>query len=310
MIVYFDKLDRNYSMAKILHLRMTNVMYRNDFIYQFTKLAREERAVLKILHGFTDKVIVDRRKQLLENLNNDEEEDGDGVGIKKKMALLDVLLRSTIDGKPLTNEDIQEEVDTFMFEGHDTTTSGIIFGLFCLGKYPEVQKKVLQEIHDVLGDDPSAPSTLQKLNDMPYLDATIKEILRLFSPVPLVGRLLEEDLTIGKYTVPKGTSLVLGLMFMHQDPDLFPEPKEFRPERFMTDRSVEKANPYSYIPFSAGSRNCIGQKFAILEMKSMLSKLVRNFEIAVDASYKEPLLAVELVSKPQNGVVLNFKKRV
>lgn len=84
------------------------------------------------------------------------------------------------------------------FEGHDTTTSGIIFGLYCLAKYPEVQAKVLKEIHEVIGEDKSTPNTMQKLNDMPYFEATIKEILRLFSPVPFVARLMEEDLKIGE----------------------------------------------------------------------------------------------------------------
>lgn len=171
------------------------------------------------------------------------------MGMKKKMVLLDVLLQSTIDGKPLTNEDIREEVDTFMFEGHDTTTSSVTFGLYCLAKHPEVQKKVLQEIHDVVGEDKSANHTQQKLNDMPYFDAVVKEALRLFSPVPFVARKMTEDVTIDEYTIPKDTTLVLGLMFMHQDPDLYPEPKLFKPERFLEDRSKEKANPYSYIPF-------------------------------------------------------------
>lgn len=97
---------------------MTDVKYRNDFIYSFTSLAKKEKQSLAILHAFTDKVIVARRKELLEKMeNNSGIEDNDDIGMKKKMALLDVLLQSTIDGKPLTNDDIREEVDTFMFEG-------------------------------------------------------------------------------------------------------------------------------------------------------------------------------------------------
>lgn len=253
---------------------MTDFKYRNDFFYSFTHLAKKEKEALKILHGFTDQVIVSRREELLQQIDSKAEiMDHEDVGMKKKMALLDVLLQATIDGKPLSNQDIQEEVDTFMFEGHDTTTSAIIFGLYCLAKYPQVQDKLLTEIHEVIGEDKSIPNTLQKFNEMPYFDATVKEMLRLYSPVPFVARYMEEDLMIGeiymqnnisliiklivnislyhpdKYTIPKGTNLVLALMFMHQDPDLYPEPKVFRPERFLGERTVENNNAYSFIPF-------------------------------------------------------------
>ena len=194
----FSDTEISFSMAKVLHLRMCDVKYRSDFFYSFTDLAKKERQILKTLHGFTDSVIVKRRAELLNQQANPSDEQNDDVGMKKKMALLDVLLQSTIDGKPLTNADIREEVDTFMFEGHDTTTSGIIFGLYCLAKNPEVQEKVLKEIHEVLGEDKTIPNTMQKLNDMPYFDATIKEILRMFSPVPFIARYLEEDLQLGQ----------------------------------------------------------------------------------------------------------------
>lgn len=227
---------------------MTSVKYRSDFLYKFSSLAKKEKQSLKILHDFTDSVIVARRQELLDqDTSEDTQYTNEDLGMKKKRVLLDVLLQSTIDGKPLTNADIREEVDTFMFEGHDTTTSAVTFGLYCLAKHPEVQRKVIQEIHDVIGEDKAIPHTQQKMNDMPYYDAVIKECLRLYSPVPFVGRYMEEDTDIGDFIVPKGASLILGIMFMHQDPDLYPEPKKFKPERFLENRLKESA--YSYIPF-------------------------------------------------------------
>lgn len=115
------------------------------------------------------------------------------------MAFLDVLLQSTVGGKPLTNEDIREEVDTFMFEGHDTTTSGISHTLYLLARHPEVQQKVFEEILQVIGSDKHKPITMRELQDLKYLDLVIKESLRLYPPVPMIGRITEQDVEISKF---------------------------------------------------------------------------------------------------------------
>ena len=94
------------------------------------------------------------------------------------MALLDVLLQSSIDGLPLTNKQIKDEVDTFLFEGHDTTTTTICLALYELSKNPEIQSKLLEEIIEVLGEDNDAPLTYQKLQALKYMELVIKETLR------------------------------------------------------------------------------------------------------------------------------------
>lgn len=113
--------------------------------------------------------------------NITEENLEDEFGSKKKMAFLDLLLQSKVDGKPLDDEGIREEVDTFMFEGHDTTTSGISFVLLNLAKYPEIQQQVFEECQLVLGDKKSA--TMQDLNQLNYTEKVIKESFRIFPPV-------------------------------------------------------------------------------------------------------------------------------
>lgn len=114
------------------------------------------------------------------------------------MALLDVLLQATIEGKPLANEDIREEVDTFMFEGHDTTTAALSFTLYLIARHPKVQQKILNEIHEVYGEKKYKPFTLMNLNELKYLECVIKESLRLYPPVPLMGRQLTEDFKYSK----------------------------------------------------------------------------------------------------------------
>ncbi|XP_059612224.1 cytochrome P450 4d10 [Phlebotomus argentipes] len=301
------------DITHVLHLRMFDFLLRPEPFFKMSKSATQEKKAIKVLHDFTDRVIVARRNELLQqNGKHDENRNShvgdESLGIKKKMAFLDVLLQSTVDGKPLTNMDIREEVDTFMFEGHDTTTSGISFLLYNIALYPEVQKKVVDELQDVFGNDTRVP-TISDLNNLQYMDLVIKETMRLFPSVPIIGREAQTEAKLNDLTIPAGSGIAIGTYFMGRDPDLFPDPETFNPERFSVERSAETLNPYSYVPFSAGPRNCIGQKFAILEMKSTAAKILRNFELSVDESYKTPVLMAELILRPENGVVLKFNPR-
>ena len=188
-------------MSEIVASRFFNIILQNKWIFRLSPLYSKQKRVLKVLHDFTDDVIVSRRDELVqkmaENKIEDEEEE-ENVGVKRKLALLDVLLQSTIDGKPLTNLDIREEVDTFMFAGHDTTTSGISFCLYNLAKHPEIQQKVFDEIRNVIGDDVNQPVTQKILNDLHYLEMVIKESLRLFPSVPIFAREVQENIKISK----------------------------------------------------------------------------------------------------------------
>ncbi len=119
--------------------------------------------------------------------------------------------------------------------------------------------------------------------------------------------MLEETEVNGKI-LPKDTNIVIGAYFMGRDPKIWENPEEFKPERFDVVKSADKFNPYSYIPFSAGQRNCIGQKFAMLEMKSTISKLLRHYEISTPKHFK-PIDILEIIVKSQNGVMLEIKDR-
>lgn len=270
----------------------------------FTKKRQTE--LIKILHDFTDNVIRERRGELNKNRKNSNH-DHDDIGTKKRMALLDVLLQSTIDGQPLSDEDIREEVDTFMFEGHDTTTSGISFTLYLISRHPEVQEKIFQELREVCGDDKSAPSTMRNLGDLKYLDCVIKESLRMFPPVPMIGRHIPEEIQMNGKVIPAGTNYMIAIWAMMRDATYFPEPDTFKPERFYEETNNETSNPYAYVPFSAGPRNCIGQKFAVLEMKSTISKLVRHYELLPLGEAVQP--SMNVVMRSANGVQLGLRER-
>lgn len=184
--------------AYVLNQRGFDASLRNNLLYQFSKTSQLEKRSLKIIHDFSDSVIVSRRKELLENQTETPEANENDVGAKKKRALLDVLLQSTVDGQPLSDADIRDEVNTFIFEGHDTTSSAVSFALYCIAGDKEVQQKIVKEIHEVIGEDKREPVTLQKLNDLQYLDCVLKEVLRLYPSVPIYGRVAEEDVEISE----------------------------------------------------------------------------------------------------------------
>ncbi|XP_021706624.1 cytochrome P450 4d1 isoform X1 [Aedes aegypti] len=294
--------------ANVSIKRMFDFIRRTPLFY-LTPSYQQLRKSLKVLHGYTDNVITSRRKQL-SNSSNKNHKDSDDFGFRRKEAFLDMLLKTNINGKPLTDLEIREEVDTFMFEGHDTTTSAVVFTLLNLAKHPAIQQKVYDEIESVIGNDLQKPIELSDLHDLSYLEMVIKETLRLYPSVPLIGRRCVEETTIEGKTIPAGANIIVGVFFMGRDPNYFEKPLDFIPERFSGEKSVEKFNPYKYIPFSAGPRNCIGQKFALNEMKSVISKLLRHYEFILPAgSPAEPLLASELILKPHHGVPLQIRRR-
>ncbi|XP_065163214.1 cytochrome P450 4c3-like [Atheta coriaria] len=242
-----------------------------DFLYQFTQDYKLEQNCLKILHGYSISVIESRRQELLNNPSRFDTNYVDEFGRKKRIAFLDLLLQSTIDGKPLSNEEIQEEVDTFMFEGHDTVSACMSFWMYLISKHPEVEEKLLAEQREIFGNDPKRPATYIDLQKMHYMEMTIKETIRLYPSVPFMMRDTIEDFTFRDLSVKKGTQIIMLPFYLHRRADLYPEPEKFIPERF-TAENVRKRHPFAYLGFSARHRNCIGQKFAMIELKSTLSK--------------------------------------
>ncbi|XP_065366481.1 cytochrome P450 4d2-like [Calliphora vicina] len=299
------------SLGRILAERFIRPLQRTDLLFRLTapKQYQESQRCIKVLHEFTINVIEQRRAALEQSLKDGSlktaTEDSE-LNTKKRMALLDVLLQSNVNGVPLTNKDIREEVDTFMVAGHDTTASGISFTLHLLARHPEIQQKLVEEIKEVIGTDKNKPVTIRDLQELKYMECVIKESVRLYPPGPIIGRQIQEDVKVGDITIPANTNIDIPLFMIMRDPDYFIKPNDFIPERFEST-SDEKIHPFAYIPFSAGPRNCIGQKFAMLETKSIVSKILRHFELLPLGPDVKPLINVVLRSK--TGMHIGLKPR-
>ncbi|XP_073841181.1 cytochrome P450 4d8-like [Musca autumnalis] len=297
-----------FRMTELSAWKFVRIHLNNSLVYTILHPRKKLREIqlIKIMRDFTKKVIEERRETLLKSSGqqSDESSTENDVGFKKRSALLDVLLQSTIDGKPLTDEDIREEVDTFMFEGHDTTATALSFTLYLLARNPRVQNKLLAEIHQVYGSDLSTPFTLMNLNDMKYMEWVIRESLRMYPAVPIIGREIKTDFHYSNGTIPAGTEFILNIFLALNDPKFIKDPEVFRPERFA---DISPEYNFNSIPFSAGPRNCIGQKFAMYEMKLSLAKILHNFELLPMGEPVQP--TVNIVLRSVNGMQLAMKKR-
>ncbi|XP_053964372.1 uncharacterized protein LOC128867288 [Anastrepha ludens] len=315
------------------NMRAYHPIKRSHALYRFMPDYPKYCKTLKILHNFTNEVIIKRIEalKLAEGQSKEREEDEFS---NKKLAFLDNLLSSTIDGEPLTQQEIYEEVSTFMFTGHDTTTSGIAFTVYLISLHPDIQKKVYAEQQQIMGDN-LTEATFQQIAEMQYLDMVVKETLRLYPSVPVVARRTEKDYDINGYVVPEDTTINLFLMALGYNDKYFPDPYRVDPERWNVNERIQ--NPFEYLPFSAGARNCIGQKFALLEIKTVVSKIVRAFNILPpldeltsangysrhfiglpaeqqrkrlpNPSKYDPILSAVLTLKSENGIYIRLRER-
>ncbi|BES98079.1 cytochrome P450 [Nesidiocoris tenuis] len=286
--------------------RALRPLYRSMTVLRLTPFGRQYLKDIDNLHNFTEKVINQRKSAYLEEkqLQADEYSESDG---KKPQVFLDSILELAQQAG-LTNDDIREEVDTFMFAGHDTTSTALQFVLLRLGENPEVQEKAYQEQLDIFGYS-DRDVTKEDLNKMHYLDLVLKECLRLHPPAPQIARVLREDVTLpNNMIIPSGTKVLMNFFLMHRDPENFPNPEKFDPERFTHEMSKNR-HPYSYTPFSAGPRNCIGQKFALMEMKIGLSTILRFCKIRAVTRSKDLKYRLEIILKPSTPILVEVTPR-
>ncbi|XP_024873026.1 cytochrome P450 4C1-like [Temnothorax curvispinosus] len=303
-----------HRMGELLIYRLLRQWLQNNWIYSLTPKGREQAKTLKILHGFTDQIIAERKLyhehtngRYLKSFDNDtsiETDDADTIGIRKKrLAMLDLLIVASQKGL-LTDLDIREEVDTFMFEGHDTTAIGLSFLLALLAEHKDIQDRVRSEVDTVIQES-GEKFTIKSLQNLPYLDRCIKEALRLYPSVFFISRVAAEDVKLQSYLVPAGTILHLNIHGVHRDPNFWPNPEVFDPDRFLPEK-IKNRHPYSYIPFSAGPRNCIGQRYALLEMKAMVAPLIHNFYLESIDCLKDLRIHADIVLRSAHPIRVKF----
>lgn len=293
----YDYASAVMKMCDILHVRHRSLFLRADWIFNLTKYATKQVGLLNTIHSLTKKVIKNKKeafskgtrgslaetqiKTLEANLKPangltsveglsfgqssglkddlDVENEENDIGEKKRLAFLDLLLESAQNGALISDQEIKEQVDTIMFEGHDTTAAGSSFFLSLMGVHQDIQEKVVQELQEIFGDS-DRPATFQDTLEMKYLERCLMETLRLFPPVPIIARQLKEDLKLasGDYVVPAGATVTVATFKVHRNESIYPNPTKFDPDNFLPERQANR-HYYAFVPFSAGPRSCVGK---------------------------------------------------
>ncbi|KAM4698058.1 cytochrome P450 3A24-like [Rhinophrynus dorsalis] len=176
--------------------------------------------------------------------------------------------------KALSDTEIMAQALIFIMAGYETTSTTLMFLAYNLATHPDVQMKLQDEIDTFIPN--KASPTYDALMQMEYMDMVINESLRLFPPAIRIERVCKKTTEINGVTIPGGVVTVIPTFVLHRNPEVWPEPEEFRPERF-NKVNREMQDPYNFLPFGIGPRNCIGMRFALVTMKVALTVLVQNF---------------------------------
>lgn len=175
--------------------------------------------------------------------------------------------------------------------------------------HPDIQERVCAEQKQIFGDS-KRPATFADTLQMNYLERVIFETLRMYPPVPVIAREVQENVKLVSkpYTVPAGATVVIGQFKIHRRKDIYENPDVFNPDNFLPS-VTQNRNYYGFIPFSAGPRSCVGRKYAILKLKILLSTIMRNFKISSSCTEADFKLQADIILKRTDGFRISVEKR-
>ncbi|CAK1552457.1 unnamed protein product [Leptosia nina] len=271
-------------------------LYMFQTIFERTneyKILQENRA---ILFTVINEVISYKRQKKLNNI--------DAPGENGQFTIIDYLMDH------LSNEELFEEIIVMAVAGTDTSAVTSSFTTLMLAKHPDVQDRVYQEVKEVMGDT-IRPLNSNDLAQMKFLEAVLKETLRLYPPGPLIGRMIDRDITLPSgITLAKGTSFGFSIWGLHRHPKYWGEDANtFNPDRFMNGYPT---HPTAFIPFSCGPRNCVGYKFAMVSIKTMMANFIHRYEVlpAASTDLNQPLrLEFKMMMRDVHNFPIKLKQR-
>lgn len=213
----------------------------------------------------------------------------------------DLLDRLLLADPPFEARELRDQVLTMLMAGHETTAKALTWTIFLLDRHPEFRDRLQAELKHVLGGRLPVADDLERL---PLCRRAVQEAMRLYPPVWLISRRAVKDMTLGGHAVPAGALVCISPYVLHHDPDSWERPEAFEPDRFAPERSSGR-DPFAYLPFSEGPRQCIGQSFAMLEAELVLATLCSRVRFRLVADHPvEPEALVTL--RPRHGMLMTL----
>lgn len=275
------------------------------------QLVRSVRKLERILSE-----ILEGRSQFSQtNNNNDENNDNhDDTTVTPKASVdanfIDLVRKAQdpVSGIGLDNDEVRDQLGLFILAGYETTANTLSYTAFLLAQHPQVEAKLVEEIQRLA---PNKDTTLnfKDLAEFKYTSNVINEALRLYPPGAMLRREAQQDVVLGngKYPIQKGTWMIIPVYSLHRDELYWEKPEEFNPDRFADSTKLTK---YAHLPFGVGPRNCIGQRFALEEIKLALIAIYREHTFKLHAKTELPLqLRAGITLSPAHGIWMTVHRR-
>ncbi|XP_050545279.1 cytochrome P450 4C1-like [Daktulosphaira vitifoliae] len=306
-----DKSEYLDSMTKIteqVNARFTKPWLYPDIIFNIYGKITGLNQMYENLIKFTDKIIKEKKTQYAQKKKPDHSSlNLTRNGKKQRKVFLDALLELNDEGANFSKKYLRDEVLTIMSTGSESISLTTCFCILMLAIHQDIQEKVYDEIYRIMGGGDRIV-TIEDTVKFVYLEQCIKETLRLYPVGPVILRHLHDDIKLSNYTIPKDTTIFIPILVTHRLAELYPNPLEYNPDNFDPEKVVNR-HKYSFIPFSDGPRNCIGQKYVMLLMKVLLSTFLRNYSVHTKCKMSDIKLKLELAIKNVHGYQVTIRPR-
>ncbi|XP_053660991.1 cytochrome P450 4C1-like [Anopheles marshallii] len=282
---YLDVLE---ELFEIVTIRAVNIFLHPQWLYRWTSVYRKEVKALEEFCRPSKTILYEKRTPRTVTTSGNQ------------FGLVDQLQSSTLD-----NEAVEHELNTIIFAGNETSAMTVANTILLLATHPNVQEKLYQELRVQCGPEVENIG-YETLNRLTYMEMVLKESLRLLPIAAVIGRRTSEELDLGGYRLPAGIDIIIDIFDIHRNPAYWGHDADrFRPERF----EALQYDRFALLPFSAGSRNCIGLRYAWLSMKTMLLKVLTRYRIETDLKLEDLSTKIALTMKITNGHMVRLKRR-
>ncbi|XP_043472140.1 cytochrome P450 4C1-like isoform X1 [Leptopilina heterotoma] len=279
------------EMYRVVHDRVMKVWLYPDWIFKLTENYKIHSKGREVLGNFVKQCIKIVKKRRLRGENRN--------------SILDRILNilETSDNG-MTDEELKDEMITIYLAAQDTLAVISSFAILMLGIHPEIQEKARNEVTKILQKNNSIDG--DKLSQLKIVDKIIKETLRLFPIAPLMARTAMDEIKLDSCTIPESCQIILVPFLTQRNAEYFSEPEIFNPERFDPVQAAER-HSYSFIPFSAGPMGCIGQRYAMMSLKTIISNFLLFYKISSQCKMEEIKLKTDISIRSKNGYRVSLK---